>query len=161
MMKKIFAVLLLCVSIINLVGCSGNVSESDSEFIINEDVEVEEKDFLESYIKNLEDANKMNFYNFWNEMKFYCSSLEYELRAIGNENSYEFNPMEDGTVPEELKDVFNFAKIKYNVEVSKHSGYLLKIDGENVEFHFDGYCFYPTERTSTEVQRIAEKYTVE
>ena len=162
MMKKLFVAVLLCMSIVNLVGCSNNKSnEPENDYIISDDAEVEEKDFLEGYIKNLEDGNKMNFFNFWNELKSYCSSLEYELQAIGNEKAYEFNPMEEGTVPEELKDVYNFTKIKYSVEVEKHSNYILKIDGANVEFHFDGYCFYPTKRTATEVQKIAKKYTVE
>jgi len=159
MKKGITLVLTLCILLVGLAGCGNNSTEVDTGKV---DVIETNKDYMEKYISELKDGGeRASFLSFWNSMCSYCRGLELKLREVSNGKSYTFDPTDESSIPAELKDLYDFSKIRFYSGVDTHENYEMKVNGEKVEFSFDGETFYPTNYGYTDVKNLVDKYNAE
>lgn len=159
-MKKLLSILAVCILITSVTACTEKNSAIEKEQKTN--VSETNGDYMEKYIANIDnDDEREKFLSFWNSVTSYCSGLEYKLSEIENTSNYTFDPSNSGSIPDELKEVYDFASIKFFKGFSTHKNFEMKIVGEKVELSFDDEKFYPSEYGYSEVESLIEKYNAE
>ncbi len=158
-MKKALLILFVCVFVVCCFSACGGGKNNEA---VTESADESYDNVWEKHIASLEDDSaREKFARFWTDMSFYCSGIEYELKQIDNQISYEFDPTDDEAIPEEIKDLYDFDDIKLFLDYSNHKDYILNIDGINVTMFFDDIQFYPTDMSTSDILVLVEKYSSE
>ncbi|MBO4898408.1 MAG: hypothetical protein J5590_08945 [Clostridia bacterium] len=157
MKKRILLFGMIAVIAIGMCGCGKNKSTEaiDTGNSVEESESADNGNKMEKYIKGMTQEEKNDFLHYWRGSQTYCGIIEYELKEMGNTNSYEFDPTDKTQIPEELKDI-DFDQIKRDDTKNLHSDFKIKIDGKKVELSYDGMDIYPTEYSFSDIQKMIE-----
>lgn len=159
-MRKILLVLMVCLMLVSVAGCGGTKGEVEKGN--DTGIEATNKDYMEKYISSLStNDDRTAFLSFWNSITSYCSGLEYKLGKIENIGEYSFDPTKAEAIPDEIKEQYDFASIKFFKGFATHRDFKMTISGENVKLSFDGEEFYPSNYDYSEVEALVEKYNAE
>lgn len=156
MKKKVFILATICLVTVCLVACN-NSEVGGQETETNQETKVVNSDYMEKYLENMSsDKERNDFLDYWHSVKTYCTGLEYELSDVDNSQKYEFDPTDEASIPEEIKDIYDFTEIKLYDRKGIHKDFRLIIDGKKLFLQFDGEEFYPTTYGYSDLQKLIE-----
>lgn len=165
MKRKLALIIMLCVLTLAVNGCGSKTSNQSNDALTDSEVEITDStksnDEIKNYLVSLAPERRGEFLYFWQQTTNCCNGIEFELRKIKNEDSYEFDPTDESQIPETVKDVYEFSKLKQIDYTNVHKDYKITIKGVNVTLFIDGIKYFPTDYSYNDISNMIQSLSEE